>query len=131
MRSGLVLPSLILTVAAFALADQFQQRRRMAVRWLALSSVALVAAVTCRQLDVAQRFSGPDAWLQGSAMMAPCSVKAAGRYLIFCPLFKVTICDLERRMSSASANVNRNMKSTGNLSALRLTAWLSAFVGTP
>jgi hypothetical protein len=68
MRSGVVLPGLILAVAAFALLDQFQQRRRMAVRWLALSLVALVAAVTCRQLDVAHRFSGPDAWLQGHAL---------------------------------------------------------------
>jgi predicted membrane channel-forming protein YqfA (hemolysin III family) len=68
MRSGLVLPGLILTVGAFTLLDQFQQRRRMAVRWPTLSSVALVAAVTCRQLDVARRFSGPDAWLQGHAL---------------------------------------------------------------
>jgi len=57
-----------------------------------------------------------------AAMIAPCSVKAAGRYLMFCPRFKVTICDLERWMPSASTNVKRNMKSAGNLSALRLTA---------
>jgi len=31
-----------------------------------------------------------------AAMIAPCSVKANGRYLMFCPRFKVAICDLER-----------------------------------
>jgi hypothetical protein len=40
---------------------------------------------------------------------------------------KVTDCDLKE---SASSAVSRNMKSSGNRSAFRLTAWLSAFVGT-
>jgi hypothetical protein len=38
-----------------------------------------------------------------AAMMAPCSVKAWGKYLIFCPRFKIAICDLERRTDSASS----------------------------
>jgi hypothetical protein len=31
-----------------------------------------------------------------AAMIAPCSVKAYGRYFIFCPRFKVANCDLGR-----------------------------------
>ena len=31
-----------------------------------------------------------------AAMIAPCSVKALGRNLMFCPRFKITDCDLER-----------------------------------
>jgi hypothetical protein len=68
MRSSVVLPNLILTVTAFSAMDQFQPYRQMAIRWLALSLLALVAGVTCRQLDVAGRFSGPDAWFQGHAL---------------------------------------------------------------
>jgi hypothetical protein len=68
MRSGVVLPSLILSVAALALLDRFQSRWRFKVRWLAGSTFALMGAVACRQLDVAGRFSGPDAWLQGHAL---------------------------------------------------------------
>ena len=41
-----------------------------------------------------------------AAMIAPCSVKARGRYLMFWPRFKVTICDLERRTASASSKVS-------------------------
>lgn len=68
MRSSVVLPSLILTVGAFAWLDRLQPRRPMAGRWLVLSLVGLVAAVICRQLDVAGKFSGPEAWLQGHAL---------------------------------------------------------------
>ena len=68
MRSGVVLQSLILTVAALALLDRFQSRWRFKVRWLVWSTFALMGAVACRQLDVAGRFSGPDAWLQGHAL---------------------------------------------------------------
>ena len=32
------------------------------------TAVALIAAVICRQLDIAGRFAGPDAWLQGHAL---------------------------------------------------------------
>ena len=68
MSSAKVLPALILTVGAFALLDRFRPRRRMAVRWLVWSTVALVSARICWQLDVAGKFSGPDAWLQGHAV---------------------------------------------------------------
>lgn len=68
MRSGVVLPALLLTVGAFAWLDRLRPRRQMALRWLGLSTVALVAARLCWQLDVAGKFSGPDAWLQGHAL---------------------------------------------------------------
>jgi hypothetical protein len=60
-------------------------------------------------------------------MIASCSVNARGGCFTFCPRFKVTICDLERRRSSVSADERRNRKSAGNLRALRFTAWLRAF----
>jgi len=69
------------------------------------------------------------------SMATPCSVKANGRYLMFWPLisrrracFKVTNCDLDR---SASSQESWNMKSDGNRSAFRLTAWFRTFASTP
>jgi len=40
----------------------------MDVRWLAGGCSTLAAAVICRQLDTAGRFTGADAWLQGHAL---------------------------------------------------------------
>ena len=68
MSSSRVLPTLILIVAAFALLDRFRPRCKMAARWLVLSTVALVIARICWQMDVAGKFSGPDARLQGHAI---------------------------------------------------------------
>ncbi len=68
MSSGVVLPTLILTVAAFALLDRFRPRNKLVLRWLGVSTLVLVAARICWQLDVAGKFSGPDAWLQGHAI---------------------------------------------------------------
>ncbi|KAB2667654.1 MAG: ceramidase [Verrucomicrobia bacterium] len=68
MSASKVLGTLILAVPLFAVLDQFRVRRTFAARWLAFATVALAAAVACRQLDVAGRFSGPDAWLQGHAL---------------------------------------------------------------
>jgi hypothetical protein len=61
LRAGVVLPSLILILGGFALLDLFRPSRRMAFRWVLLSTVALVAARICWLLDVAAKFSGPDA----------------------------------------------------------------------
>ena len=84
MHSSVVLPSLILTVAAFALLDRFKPCRQMAVRWLALSAVALAVAVVCRQLDVTGRFSNADAWLQGHALWhLLTSLSLASMYLYY------------------------------------------------
>ena len=68
MSSLNVLSTLIACVALCAVLDRFRGRRKLDVRWLGWSSTALIAAVICRQLDVAGRFTGPDAWLQGHAL---------------------------------------------------------------
>ena len=68
MRSGVVLPSLILTVAVFAVLDRFQPRHKLFFPLMLLSAVMLVAARFCWQLDVAGKFSGPEALLQGHAV---------------------------------------------------------------
>jgi hypothetical protein len=66
MRSSVVLPTLILIVAAFALLDLF--RRRLSVPLLLLSLAGLVAARICWVMDVKGTFSGPDTWFQGHAV---------------------------------------------------------------
>ena len=63
------------------------------------------------------------------SMATPCSVKAWGRYFR-CrprPLSNVTICDLK---AADSSGVSSNMKSAGNRSSFRLTAWFKTFVDT-
>ena len=68
MRSSVVLPTLILIVAAFAVLDRFQRRSRLSVPLLLLSLAGLVAARICWVMDVKGTFSGPDTWLQGHAV---------------------------------------------------------------
>jgi hypothetical protein len=67
MSSTVVLSTLILLLGIGGVSDLVFARGRLGPRWLAASLAALIAAVACRQLDVAGRFSGPDAWLQGHA----------------------------------------------------------------
>ena len=68
MSSTMVLSTLILTVGYFGALDLFRISRKMSVRWLLLAGVTLGAGVACRQLDVAGKFTGPDAWVQGHAL---------------------------------------------------------------
>ena len=68
MRSSVVLPTLILIVAAFVVVDRFQRRRRLSVPLMIVSLAALVAARICWVMDVKGSFSGPDTWLQGHAV---------------------------------------------------------------
>ena len=68
MSSPTVLQSLVGSVAALTLLARFFPSQKLDARWLAASSAALVVAVFCRQLDIAGRFSGPDAWAQGHAL---------------------------------------------------------------
>ena len=68
MSSTRVLTTLILTVALLGLADLIFMRRQRRFRWLVFSTLALVAAVICRERDIAGKFSGPDTWLQGHAV---------------------------------------------------------------
>lgn len=68
MRSSVVLPTLILIVAAFAVLDRFQRRSKLSVLLMILSLAALVAARICWVMDVKGTFSGPDRWFQGHAV---------------------------------------------------------------
>lgn len=68
MRSFVVLPTLILSVTAFTLLDRVLANRKFRVRWMLASGAALVAARVCWQMDLAGKFSGPDAWFQGHAV---------------------------------------------------------------
>ncbi len=68
MSSQTVLTTLVGSVAALTLLARFGSSPKLDGRWLAASSAALVAGVFCRQLDIAARFSGPDAWAQGHAL---------------------------------------------------------------
>lgn len=67
MSSSAVLATLILLQAAGGVRDLVFARKQMRARWLAGALAALLAAIACRQLDVAGKFSGPDTWLQGHA----------------------------------------------------------------
>ena len=68
MRSSVLLPTLILIVAAFVVVDRFQRGRRLSVPLMILSLALLVAARICWVMDVKGSFSGPDTWLQGHAV---------------------------------------------------------------
>ena len=68
MSSPIVLNSLVGSVATLTLLARFCSSRMLDGRWLVASSAALVVAVFCRQLDIAGRFTGPDAWAQGHAL---------------------------------------------------------------
>ena len=68
MDSKEVLTVLILTGSVLTMADQYQRRRRQAVRWLALSGVTMGVARLCWDLDKARKFSGPESWLQGHSI---------------------------------------------------------------
>ena len=81
MRSSLVLPTLILIVAAFVVGDRFQRRRRLSVPLMLLSLAALVAARICWVMDVKGSFSGPDTWLQGHAVWHLLTALSLASYL--------------------------------------------------
>jgi hypothetical protein len=84
MSSTIVLGSLIAAVTVFAVLDRFRASRTTDARWLAGSFSALLAAVICRQVDVAGRFTGPDAWLQGHSLWhLLTSVSLACMYLYY------------------------------------------------
>lgn len=67
MSSVVVLSSLIAWVGLSIVADQFRTSSQLNVRWVLLSFALLIAAVACRELDIARRFSSPHSWLQGHA----------------------------------------------------------------
>lgn len=68
MSSTTVLGTLIATVTLSCVLDQLRRDPNLDERWLIASFAALAIGVACRQLDIAGRFSGPDAWMQGHAL---------------------------------------------------------------
>jgi hypothetical protein len=50
------------------LSDRYLPPRDFDLGWLGWAIVALEVGTACRQIDVAGRFTGPDAWLQGHAL---------------------------------------------------------------
>ena len=60
--------TLIAILGLLAVLDHFRVPQKMGVWGLVWSCLALVTMVICRQLDIAVRFTGPDAWLQGHAL---------------------------------------------------------------
>ena len=68
MSSTTVLGTLIATVTLSCVLDQLRRDPKLDERWLIASFAALAIGVACRQLDIAGRFSGPDAWMQGHAL---------------------------------------------------------------
>jgi len=67
MSSRNVLSTLILIVSLLGALDRFSSTHSMNFAWIIAATVTLVLGVTCRQLDVAGRFSAPDSWFQGHA----------------------------------------------------------------
>ncbi len=67
MSSSNVLTTLISTVSIVTLLDRFSSSGRLNGWWLVASSGTLVGGVACRQIDLAQRLSGPNAWTYGHA----------------------------------------------------------------
>ncbi len=67
MSALAVLATLIVTLTALAGWDRVRAGRRLDGRWLLVGVGMLAAAVVCRQLDVARRFSSADSWFQGHA----------------------------------------------------------------
>ena len=68
MSALVVLSSLVGTVHVLALLARFCSPGNLNGRWFVAGTAALVAAVFCRQLDIAGHFSGHDAWAQGHAL---------------------------------------------------------------
>jgi uncharacterized membrane protein len=68
MSAKYVLTTLILTLIAVCGLHAIRRSRHFSVWWAIISVIALLAAVFFRQIDIAGRFTGPDAWLQGHVL---------------------------------------------------------------
>lgn len=68
MSVTVVLTVHVLGVTALCSIDRVFWRPAAALPWFLAAFAALLAGVFCRQMDVAGRFSGPDAWYQGHAI---------------------------------------------------------------
>ncbi len=68
MSSTNVLGTLIVAVGALSVIDWAFFKRRYAIGWLLAALTLFLLAFWFRALDVAGRFSGPDAWWQGHSV---------------------------------------------------------------
>src|SRR5688500_18102846 len=123
-------------MAARSLSSMTRWPRRVKIEWAILGSgarpvllrlaIVLSLATLLVKCKATHGLRPHVAWLETSnhargelrilaTWIAPYSVKACGRYLMFWPRpgFKITDCDLE---SAASSRVRRNMKSSGKRS---------------
>ncbi|MFM7520010.1 MAG: ceramidase domain-containing protein [Planctomycetota bacterium] len=78
MSATTVLATLILAVGLVALVEHMVAPGRHQAGWFVAALVMLVAAVACRQLDVARRFTGPDTIVQGHALWHLLTAAALG-----------------------------------------------------
>ena len=84
MSSVKVLSTLILSLTVLAVLEEFIRRRRKTFWWLILSFATLVGARVCWELDVAKKFSGPDACLQGHAVWHLLSALSLASMYFYC-----------------------------------------------
>lgn len=73
-----VLAALIVAVSAVAVGENLLRPGRFQAGWLVGALCLLVAAVACRELDVARRFTGPDTIWQGHALWHVLTAAALG-----------------------------------------------------
>lgn len=84
MSSKHVLTSLILTLIAVCALHLIWRFSRFSLRWGIISVISLFTAVFFRQIDIAGRFTGPDAWLQGHVLWHFLTAASLGAgYLFF------------------------------------------------
>lgn len=81
LRADLLMPVLGL-VAFGARGLEHRSGQHRASRWVPVAAISILAALLCRDLDVAGHFSPPDAWWQGhSAWHLLCAVSLGAGYL--------------------------------------------------
>jgi hypothetical protein len=83
LSSKQVMLTLILLISAGGFLDAITRRFSLQQRWLGLAFVSLIAAYFFRQIDLAGRFTGPDAWLQGHAIWHVLTGLTLGLMILF------------------------------------------------
>lgn len=83
MSSRYVLTTLILMVIIVGGVHIIFRYRQFKVWWCIISVIMLFAGVYFRQIDVAGRFTGPDAWLQGHVLWHFLTAASLGTCYLF------------------------------------------------
>ena len=137
MSSVKVLSTLILSLTVLAVLEEFIRRRRKTFWWLILSFATLVGARVCWELDVAKKFSGPDACLQGHAVWHLLSALSLGCMYFYyraegnSDRSKTTIETKLRNPNPRNPKEVRNPKGEKGMLPRTEKTWLSAvFSGT-